>query len=103
RPEVDVAEGERGHGGAAGVDLARGEVDADELCGGEPERHRDQVAADAAAELEDAAAIDGGWGEAVEAGDSGEDVGMGADEGAVVVGDGVVRRGRSRIRHHRTI
>src|SRR5262249_50023388 len=72
-------------------DGAGGEVDADERGVRERERQGDQVAAVAAAEFEEAAALDGGGRHAEQGGEGGEAVGVRLWAAARGVGDGVVR------------
>src|SRR6185295_9121945 len=55
--QVEIAEAEVVRLRAAGLDLAGGEIDPGEAARGQLERHRDEVPAVRAAELQDAAAL----------------------------------------------
>ena len=74
-------------------DLAPRRVDADELAPGKVERHRDEVRAHRATELQDAAAIDGSGIEAEEPGERGEAIGVRLGEAGAYVGNFVIGRG----------
>ena len=78
--EAEIGEAQGGDFLVAGVDGDARRVDAQKLGGGVLERHRDEVLAVAAADLQDAAARERGWVHAEENGQGSEPVGMGLRE-----------------------
>src|ERR1019366_4359784 len=91
--EADIGQAEGGDFLVAGANCDGGHVEAQELGGGVLERHRDEIAAVAAPQFEDSAAVNGGGVHAEEDGEGGEAVGMSLRERCVRIQNLIVESG----------